>query len=419
MIIKNAQKLATTPLRKDALEILDAGYSAINPKAILTTKITIEGEVLKINGKPFNLRDYRNIYIAGIGKASLLTATYLESLLGSRITDGVVIDIRKGKLKNIRTFKGTHPLPSEDNIKATDQMIDMLSKVTASDLVITIISGGGSALLCKPILKINKLQGVFNNLLKSGANIEEMNTVRKHLSQVHGGNLARIAFPATVIGLLFSDIPVSDLSVIASGPTFMDKSSISDAEKIINKYHLPDVEFQETPKDTKYFTMISNFLILSNISAIEGMKDKAIELGYETRVITNQFQSDANTAGEKILEELTGKKQAIIVGGETTVKVTGKGKGGRNQHLVLAALKDLKPGQLIASIASDGKDNIEEAAGAIGDQETIEKMEKAKLDPKNYIEKNDSYNFFKKIDDNIITGPTGTNVSDLMLALSE
>ncbi len=420
MLIKNFEALSTTPQRKDALEIINAGLESVIPENALKSKIKVEGNNLSVDGNPFDLSKYKKIIVIGIGKASLKSAQFLESILEDKITDGAIIDIQDGPLKKIKPFIGTHPVPSQQNIDATHQIEKLLENLTEDTIVICIMSGGGSALLTDPTsLPIDQLKEVFDKLLKSGANITEMNTIRKHISKVHGGNLAKLAYPATVIGLIFSDIPTSDLSVVASGPTYKDETTVEDAKKVLGKYNLGELELTETPKEEKYFLNVHNFLVLGNTIALESMNKKAQELGYRGIVLTSQFQSDTATAGQKILGQLSQPKLAIIVGGETTVSVKGSGKGGRNQEVPLAALLFLKPGQLIMSVASDGKDNIEDAAGALADQQTLEKMKQKALDPQTFLDNNDSFNFFNQTGDLIITGLTGSNVSDLLLALSE
>lgn len=420
MVIKNFAQLATNQLRHHALEIIAQGIFEIQPEIALKQKIKLNDYLLSIDGTEYNLTQYKHLYIVGIGKASFQTAKYLDHLLGSQITAGVIIDIKVEPLNHIKTFQGTHPIPSETNIAATDEIIKILETAEEHDLVICIISGGGSVLLCSPHnLSCTTLQNITDQLLKSGADIQEMNTYRKHVSQIHGGNLAKFAYPATVVSLIFSDVPYDEASIVASGPTFLDTSTIDQAKAIAKKYHLDPVELTETPKESKYFEKVTNCLVLSNQTGLNAMAGKAKALGYDPIIYSHTFKSDTHTAGKKLLEHLLKPKSVILAGGETTVQITGHGMGGRNQEVALATLPYLKPNQLLLSVASDGKDNIQEAAGALVDQQTIQKMTDQHLNPQTYLTNNDSYHFFAQTGDLIITDLTGTNVSDFILAIQD
>jgi len=231
-IIKNFDELATTALRRDALEILEAGYGAISTKKVITSKVKVEENMLLVNGNEIDLDNYEKIFFVGIGKCSATAGEVFENLLGDRITDGIVIDVRGIELKRIRSHVGTHPFPSEANVEAAQSVREMLEGATENDLVIAVISGGGSALLCLPHdLKCEVLVNTTKELMKKGANIEELNTVRKHLSLIQGGQFAKIAYPAKIMSLIFSDVPGDDISTIASGPTVIDTTTKEDAKK--------------------------------------------------------------------------------------------------------------------------------------------------------------------------------------------
>ncbi len=290
MIIQNFSKLATNQLRKKALEILEAGLQSIQPETILKQKIYLKGNLLFLDKKQFNINLFQNIYVVGIGKASLKTAQFLEQILGDKITDGAVIDIQTGPLNFIRSLAGTHPLPSEKNITATLQIINILKKAKKDDLVIAIVSGGGSALLCKPFQMTSEtMQKLFQDLMYKGATIKEMNTFRKHISLIHGGNLAKLAYPAKVVSLIFSDIPDTDQSLIASGPTFLDQTTVADAKQVAGKFNLEKVSLVETTKEAKFFTKVTNILVVSNQVALEAMAQKAKSLGFNTKILANNF----------------------------------------------------------------------------------------------------------------------------------
>jgi glycerate-2-kinase len=233
---------------------------------------------------------------------------------------------------------------------------------------------------------------------------------------IHGGYLAEYIYPGDVVALLYSDVPTSDLSVIASGPTFMDKTTVSDAKRIAKKYELGNLSFIETPKEKKYFKNIKNILICDNTIALRAMNERARELKFKSIVYSNRLQGVARYAGGKLLAKLK-PGTAILAGGETTVKINHPGKGGRNQEMVLGALGYLKKNEVIISIASDGKDFIKGAGGAIADLNTLAKARKMKINPSKYLNGDNSYVFFKRIGDLILSDETGANVSDLMVAL--
>jgi glycerate-2-kinase len=256
--------------------------------------------------------------------------------------------------------------------------------------------------------------------MKSGATIHEINTVRKHVSEVQGGQLAEIAYPARVVSLIFSDVPGDDIGMVASGPTVLDKTTIEDARAILEKYNilktcrLDGCNLKETPKDPKIFEHVTNILVVGNTIATEAMRSKADELGYHARVATTTLHGEASRVGPTFIEELE-NGEAIIAAGETTVTVVGDGTGGRNQEVVLGALPFIED-ELLISCASDGIDNSE-AAGAIADQLTKAHAEEQRLHPNTYLTNNNSFMFFNLTEDHIYTGITGMNVSDLLVAI--
>ncbi len=232
-VIKNFDALATTKLRRDALEIAEAGYEAIDLKTMFARQLDLRGEHLVVGNQRYDLSKYRNVYIVGVGKGSALAVESIGKVLKKRVTKGFAIDIKRRLVRKIRVFAGTHPLPSDQNITATNHIIKLMKGATKDDLVIAAICGGGSSLFCQPAgLTCVELQHVSSYLLKAGAKIQEINTVRKHLSLIHGGYFAKYAYPATVLGLIISDVPGDDLNFVASGPTVLDKTTRADAEKI-------------------------------------------------------------------------------------------------------------------------------------------------------------------------------------------
>ena len=421
-LFKNYSSIATTKLRKDALAIMEAGLHAIETRAAVHKVVSLKGDVLTIGKKSYRLKSFRRVYVIGIGKASLESAKALEEILGDRITDGIVLDVKKGKLKQMKSIAGTHPFPSFDNIRATGEIVGLLKAVESQDLVIAIISGGGSALLCWPYqIGCNDVTAITKTLMDNGATIQEMNTVRKHISEIQGGQFARLAFPATIAGLIFSDVPGDDLSMVASGPTFLDTTNAKDAKRILEKYSvltickMPSCHLIETPKESSVFERVTNTCVASNSIATAAMMKEAKLLGYKPVLFSNDLQGEAREKG-KMFADLVKPGEVWIAGGETTVQVRGKGLGGRNQEFALGALNSVLDDSLVLSCASDGIDHSP-AAGAFVDAGVKAKAKTLRLKPEAFLNKNDSYAFFQKTKTFLDTGVTGMNVSDLMIAM--
>jgi len=359
--------------------------------------------------------------VIGIGKASLEAGKALETLLGTRITDGVVLDVKSARLKRIKSVAGSHPFPSMANMRGTGEIMAILKQADSRDLIITVISGGGSSLLCWPYqLKCDDITLVTKTLMAKGATIREVNVVRKHLSEILGGQFARLAYPATILGLVFSDVPGDELGVVASGPTVMDASTAEDAAEVMARHDLlracklPDCQLRETPKDPLFFKRVTNVLVMHNGVAVDAMVREARRRGYKTRVHSRTLTGEAREVGKQ-LTDLPKPGEMVFAAGETTVTVRGKGKGGRNQELALGALPFISDDELVLSCASDGVDNSP-VAGAIADAETKRKAARLKLRPQAYLDRNDSLAFFGRAGGQIKIGGTGANVSDLMIA---
>ena len=346
----------------------------------------------------------------------------MESILGSWITDGIILDVKGGPLKHMKSLVGTHPLPSFTNIRATAEIIGILKGVDSKDLVLVIVSGGGSALLCWPYqLTCDDMASITNALMNRGATIQELNTVRKHTSEIQGGHLARLAYPATVVGLIFSDVPGDDLSCVASGPTVLDTTTVKDAQHILKKYHvlqqcqLIHCDLRETPKDPIFFSHVTNELIVNNKMAVEAMNHQAQKLGYDSSIYSLTLTGEARESG-KLFAGLAKPGEVLVAAGETTVTIQGNGKGGRNQEFVLGALEMLPAQSLVLSCASDGIDNGP-VAGAFADDLVKVSARRKHLEVKTFLDENNSFSFFQKTKTAIKTGKTGINVSDLMVCL--
>jgi glycerate-2-kinase/transketolase N-terminal domain/subunit len=418
--IHNISSLAKTPERKVVLDLMDAAFASIQPQVVIQHNFVIEGNILKIQGKEFDLAHFDRILVVGIGKGSAVNAKIIEEKLGDKLTNGYVIDTAEQQFSKIEFTLGTHPLPSQANFDFTQKVLDQTNNLTDKDLVIVIMCGGGSVLFEKPnALSLDEMISVNNALLKSSADIYEMNIIRKHLSATKGGGFAKHLYPSTVVTLIFSDVPGNDLSFIASGPTVKDTSTILEAYAVMDKYSiwekvsLSKEAFIDTVADEKYFANVHNILALSNITALEAMENKAKEMNIPVRIFSDKIKEDARGLGKRLIDEAK-EGEILLAAGETTVKVTGHGKGGRNQEVVLAALPYLSGNSVITSFDSDGWDNSE-LAGAIGDRLTSDESAKQQLSIETYQSENNVFEFFEKTGDGVRTGKLPSNVSDLMI----
>lgn len=434
-------------LREDALKIFKAGLSATKAEKIIKEKVKLKKDLLYIERKKYNLGQLKKIFVIGAGKASAHMAKAIEKILGEKINCGLIITKYDylAPLRKIELIEAGHPIPDKNSLGATKKIKGLLELTDKKTLVIVLISGGGSSLLCLPVrgVSLKDIQKVTKLLLACGATIHEINTIRKHLSQVKGGNLARMIEPAECITLIVSDVIGDDLDVIASGPTVADKSTFKKALDIIKKYKLTDKvsknilkhllrgakeQIPETPKKNDLiFKNIYNLIIVNNKLALRVAQEKARELGYQTKILSSAIKGEARNVAGRIINQgqktFNSKKKSrpicLILGGETTVTVKGKGKGGRCQEFVLASAIEITGRKNLVVLAggTDGTDGPTDAAGAIADTYTLARAQTKHLDAHRYLVNNDSYHFFRKLGDLIITGPTHTNVMDLYLIL--
>ncbi len=432
-------------LRRDATRIFQAGLEAADPAEAVLRHVRISGNVLTAGKRRFDLSRYGRILVVGAGKASASMAVALERLLGSRITRGA-INVKYGhtaKLRRVSLNECGHPVPDVAGICGAEAVAEVARDASAGDLVLCVISGGASALLPAPAppITLAEKQEMTRLLLSCGATIHEINTVRKHISTLKGGQLARLAAPAAVISLILSDVIGDDLEVIGSGPTAPDPSTFADALAILDRHGLRGRapgpvcarleagergEIEDTPKSVPN---ACNLVIGSNRLAIDAAAAQAKALGYRTMVLSTPIEGEAREVARvhaAIAREIASSGQPIaapacvLSGGETTVTVRGNGLGGRNQEFVLAAAFDIAGISEVAilSAGTDGTDGPTDAAGAIADGTTIARARKAGLDAQRFLDNNDSYRFFAALDDLIHTGPTNTNVMDLRLVLA-
>jgi len=418
--IKNFDELATTENRKFAFQIAEAGLNAIGTEGVILNSIKLENNILSIKGENFDLTKFKRIKVVGFGKASCEAAQVLEKVLGDKIKEGVVIGLHKTTCDIIETFAGTHPRPTEVNIEPGKKIFEIVDKSNEDDLIIAIVSGGGSALLCYPESECMQGRQLYDVFLKCGKTITDMNTVRKHISLLKGGGLAKIAYPATVIGLIFSDVPGDRFFDVASGPTYKDETIIADAQAIIDCNDLGKFNLIETPKEDKYFEKVHNFVLVSNKTAVEAMDKKAKELGFETNIVSTELYEEVGFALNKIVSKKA-DNTVVLAAGEPQLIVTKKGgSGGRNLYMALKAVKEklVDENSVLIPLASDGMDNSD-AAGVVVDKKTFENIEKTNLNIDDCLENFDIYPIFQKSGDIIITGATGANVSDLMIFLTK
>lgn len=421
--IANADLLGTSQLRAAALAIAEAGLAAIDTETVFRSAVRHEGGVIHFFDARRCLGRGGRLFILAIGKTALGAAKVIEERLGPIISDGIAYDVREGKLSKIRAYAGDHPFPTDRNEWVTGEILSMLSGLSEHDVVLAVISGGASALLAAPSGIVPAREAaLITDMFRAGLDINLMNTVRKHLSRARGGFLAKVAYPASIVTAAISDVPGNDLNFVGSAPTIRDASTIADARRVLADYKLltPDLEaaLLETPKDDRYFKRSSAFLALSSRTALDAMAHRAEAEGFAAKIVTDELQGEAREVALRIAREIseTPPGTALLYGGETTVTVSGGGKGGRNQELALAALAHLPPDCLILPFASDGRDRSD-VAGAICDILTKERALALGLDPAPLLRANDEYDFFKATGSAVVTGDTGSNVSDLIIAL--
>jgi len=420
MWIKNFQELALSPERKILLKTIDKTFAQVNTPSVINANVKLRGNLLTIKGHSFDLGRFKTVRIIGFGKVSCEAAIALEKVLGGRIKEGKIIDVQKAKCEIVDSYLGSHPLPSRENVLASKDILRMAKESSEKDLVIVVVSGGGSALLCYPQDECDQAIRLYNDFLNTGAGIEELNIVRKHISHLKGGGLAKALYPATVIGLIFSDIPSNKFEYVASGPTYFDPTTVSQAQKILEKYNLKKYKLLETPKEKKFFKKVFNIPLMSNREFLKAAKKAAETFGTKTKILSETLTLDIGKIPTILAKEAAPAKEKtlILAAGEPKVKVTTQGgSGGRNTLLSLIMLKTINTSKdIFISLASDGIDNGP-CAGAVADQITFQKAKRLKMEPKFYINRFDSYNFFKATGDLIVTGPTGVNVSDIMFYL--
>lgn len=417
-IISNFDSIATNQLRIDALSILEKGSLAIDTNLVVKRAISLENEVLFVHGHKYNLKDYDRVFVFGFGKASCKAVQEIESILGNKIAGGIVIDKHISECNYVKVYKGSHPLPTSYNVEISQKIKDLAESLTEKDLAIVVVSGGGSSLLCLPQSECEQGSELYSNFLKAGGNIKELNILRKHISTIKAGGLAKYLYPATVVSLVFCDVPGDHFGEVASGPTYLDHSTVADAEALLVKHNIKNVfRLNETPKEEKYFEKVRNVPLVSNKEALRAMELEAKERGYEVILLGDEIYDTPEVFLKKAYSALK-NKSVVLAGGELSIALKKEGGiGGRNLYTTTEALNIISDTDLFIAYASDGIDNKSSFAGGVADAETKRKIQDRKLNVRELHEENTDNELFEEIGEVIITGDTGSNVSDFYLMM--
>jgi len=451
---KPAESFLTSTLRENPwgikiARILAASLSAVDPAAAVDRALQRDGNILSVAGQKIKLDDFKNVYLLSIGKAAIPMAAAAADLVSDRLSWGAVLsksldldipDVYQGK---IRLYQGGHPIPDQNSLKSSEEIFSLFSSQTSNDLIIILISGGGSALFTfpSPGISLKDLQQASQIFLERGLDIQEINIIRKHLSRIKGGQLAGHLYPACTITLILSDVIGDPIDMIASGPTVPDSSTYGDALAVIRKYQLEEClpttinthlnagaagKIPETPKTGDSVFQGQTSLVIAGIhDAMNGALMQAKKEGYISQISPDRLEGEAKLAGERLAkilcQSIASESQGancLITGGETTVTLTGStkpGRGGRNLELALSAVRQMAghKGLALITLATDGEDGVTDAAGAVVTGETLARAEELRLNPDDFLARHDSYTFFKALDDLLVPGATGTNVNDL------
>jgi hydroxypyruvate reductase len=443
ILMPNAQRRAYLPVLEEAL-------TAVEPRTCTGQALHRDGDWLQIGDRSYDLRELRTLYVVGFGKASAPMAQAVEDVLGDHVADGVVV-VKYGHTAATRTARlveAGHPVPDGQSVAGARAVVDLVDQAGEDDMVLVLISGGGSALLTLPApgLTLEDLQGLTNLLLRCGATINEINTLRRHCSAVKGGQLARRIAPARAVGLILSDVVGNPLDAIASGPLVPDPSTFADAWAVVEKYGLAgdlpagvhthlqaglQGEMPDTPKPgDPVFDQVQVVIVGDNALAAERGARAATEAGYHAAVLSTFVEGEAREVarvvaalGKEVVRHH--RPQAppacLILGGETTVTLRGEGSGGRNQELALAAAQALQgwPHITVVALGTDGNDGPTDAAGGVVDGGTVDRARAAGLNPQAHLQNNDAYPLLRATNDLLLTGPTNTNVNDLIFVFVE
>lgn len=434
--------------RQYAVDIFQAGLQAVAPGTAIKKFCQLDDDILTVAEQNYDLNQFNSIFVLGAGKAGASMAKAIEEIIGDRITEGL-ITVKYDhleKLKKVKVQEAGHPVPDQNGLDGAQAIYQLATSADENTLVLCLISGGGSALLPLPVagVTLEDKQKTTRALLACGATIHEINAIRKHLSVIKGGGLAQAVYPATLITLILSDVIGDDLDSIASGPCVPDSKTFADCKAIFTKYSITNEipssvlshiesgisgQVAETPKKGQdFFKKTQNVIVASNFNALLKAKEKAEELGYNTLLLSSMLEGETRDLAANHIAiarevQLHGyplqQPACILSGGETTVKIQGTGTGGRSQEFALAAAIKIRGMENVTVLCAgtDGSDGPTDAAGAFSDETTVKRALTAKLEPQQYLDDNDSYNFFDRLGDLYKTGPTNTNVMDLHIIL--
>jgi hydroxypyruvate reductase len=435
-------------IREDILQVLGSAIESVRGDNAIRRHVHVSDGTLSVNSHDIVLERYKRVFILGAGKASAYMAQGLEGQLDRRITDGL-ISVKYGHatdLRHLRLIEAGHPTPDDNSVKAAQAALNLAQSANEGDLVVCLLSGGASSLWCLPQEPVTMEDKALTTkaLLRSGASIHEMNSVRKHLSAIKGGRLARAVYPARLITLAISDVIGDDMTAIGSGPTVADPTTFQDSWTILEKYDLIPAlprkvmahirngmrgHIEETPKPGESaFRKDIVSVVASNIQALRAAQEAAGDLGYSAKVIDTNISGEARQVGRKLVHKARQTRMQVnegtrpvilLAGGETTVTVKGNGRGGRNQELALSAAIELEGTDniVLASVGTDGTDGPTDAAGAIVDGTTAGRGRQLGMDAAAYLAGNNSYEYLNNVGALVRTGPTGTNVMDLQITV--
>jgi hydroxypyruvate reductase len=436
-MIHNRDRLARDESHALALDCIEDGIEAAAPETAVRSAVELDGDTLFILDSDYDLSQYEDVIVVGGGKAVGGVTQALESTLGNRISDGIVVSKQSVDTTTVRVAVGDHPLPSQRNVDATGDLLSLVDDAGETTLILFIMTGGASALLSSPAadLSIDDLEATTRLLLESGVDIAEINAVRKHLSSLKGGQVARRASPATTVGILLSDVVGNDISTIGSGVTVPDPTSFDDALAVFDRYDIdpPDAvrrhleagangTIPETPFPVDpAFDSVTNHLVGDNLTTLDAARSTAEDAGYQTLLLSSRLRGESSEIAKPLVavaEEIaaTGnpieKPAVVLAGGETTVTVrdTG-GDGGPNQELVLSGALEIEGPEVLAAVDTDGEDGSSDAAGAIANSATVTDVGSAR----SHLHSNDAGTYLKAANAKIETGPTGTNVNDMIV----
>lgn len=435
--------------RNHCLEIYKEAIEAVNPTRCVLDYIRLEANNLTVDDRQYDLKKYHSIFVIAFGKAAPAMARAVEEVLGDKITDGIVVSNSRPPFSssNMRFYLSSHPVPDEKSLGAAREVLKILEGTGENDLVIFLISGGGSAILAMPApgISMEDKKKTTEMLLTSGVDTYGLNAVRKHISQIKGGGLLKKALPSQIVTLVLSDVVGDKLDVIASGPTVPDSTTFEETWRVIEalrvEHRIPpqviihleegrEGRIPDTLKEGEFDSdKVQTVIVGNNYKALSAAELKAKQMGYNTLLLTSQIKGEARELAKVIasiafdIERfgiLVKKPACIIFGGETTVTVTGVGKGGRNTETALSFAMEIMGCNIVGLFCgTDGIDGPTDAVGAICDGKSRERARAMNVSAREYLSRNDSYGFFEKLGDLIKTGPTGTNVMDVGIAILE